>query len=353
MYTCNILRNAEKYIIVLCMKKISEAGRPCSTKVKQQKSSHNKTAKISRARREPTLRYYVDLLRNNAPKKHHTKSERVTMTSQPSEVQTIFNDALTDLKALVDHLLPVASEEGVGFAGRMTAPIGKVGEKATKVNSPLATSSESSPITSCKTGVASPQCSASEHSNLQCCEISALQCCASEYSSSFDGDDNEAMDESTYGSSSEGSTPTASVPRVVVPATTSSTSNRCQSTIKLVDQTMDTLDTILDTTLDATESFDSFPVEEESGKVEMKIVIDEAKLKSSKPLLESPTRKAEREADEAARSIAHRTYHLGKSSPSQPAQPGQGEPSNDSDSDSDSDSTGMDEFRSMIASDLD
>ena len=294
---------------------------------------------------------YVDLLRNNDPQKHHTKSERVTMTSQPSEVQTIFNDALTDLKALVDHLLPVASEEGVGFAGRMTAPIGKVGEKATKVNSPPATSSESSPITSCKTGVASPQFSASEHSKLQCCDISALQCCASEYSSSFDGDDNEAMDESTYGSSSEGSTPTASVPRVVVPANTSSTSNRCQSTIKLVDQTMDTLATTLDNTLDTTESFDSFPVEEESGKVEMKIGIDEAKLNSSKPLLESPTRKAEREADEAARSIAHRTYHLGKSSPSQPAQPGRGEPSYDSDSDSDS--TGMDEFRSMIASDLD
>lgn len=272
------------------------------------------------------------------------------MTSQPSEVQTIFNDALTDLKALVDHLLPVASEEGVGFAGRVTAPIGQVGSKATKVNSPPATSSVSSLITSRKTCFVSPQYSASEHSKLQCCEISALQCCASEYSSSFDGDSNEAMDESTYtydGSSS------VSVPRVVVPATTSSTSNRCQSTIKLVDQTMDTLATTLDFTLDTTESFDSFPVEEESGKVEMKIVIDEAKPKSSKPLLESLTRKAEREADEAARSIAHRTYHLGKSSPSQLAQPGRGEPSYDSDSDSGSDSTRMDEFRSMIASDLD
>ena len=275
------------------------------------------------------------------------------MTSQPSEVQTIFDDALTDLKALVDHLLPVASEEGVGFAGRMMAPIGQVGAKATKVDSPPTTSSESSPITSCKTGVASPQISASEHSNLQCCEISALQCCASEYSSSFDGDSNGAMDESTYSSSSAGLTPTASVPRVVVPATTSSTSNRCQSTIKLVDQTMDTLDITLDATLDTKESFDSFPTEEESGKVEMKIVTDEAKLDSSKLLLESPTQKAEREADEAARSIAHRTYHLGKSSPSQLAQPGRGEPSYDSDSDSNSDSTRMDEFRSMIASDLD
>ena len=135
------------------------------------------------------------------------------MTSQPSEIHVIFNDALTDLKALVDHLLPVASDEAGGFAGRMMAAIEQVGATATaKVNSSTTNSSESSPTASCKTGVASPQCSASEQSNLQCCETSALQLCASEYSS----DDNEVMDDSTYGSSSAGLTPVASVPRVVV-----------------------------------------------------------------------------------------------------------------------------------------
>jgi len=239
--------------------------------------------------------------------------------------------------------------------------IGQVGTTATKVNSPPTNSSESSPSTSCKTGVASPQYSASDYTNLQCCEKSALQFCASEYSSSSDGDDDddEVEDDFTYGSSSVGLTPAASIPSVVQPANTPPTSSRRPSAKKLVDQTIDTLNTTLDTTLDTMdtmESFDSFPEDEESGKVDMKIVIDEAKLKSNKPLPESPTRKAEREADEAARRIAQRTYMylLEKSSPSQPAQPGRVEPAAlGVDASYDTDSTGSDEFRSRIASDLD
>ena len=50
---CGILRNAEKYIIVLCMKKISEAGRPVRTKSNNKKVRTTTAVKISRAR-EPT-----------------------------------------------------------------------------------------------------------------------------------------------------------------------------------------------------------------------------------------------------------------------------------------------------------
>ena len=50
---------------------------------------------------------------------------------QPSEVQIILDDALTDLEALVDHYLPATSKDG-GFAGRLMAAIEQVGASASK-----------------------------------------------------------------------------------------------------------------------------------------------------------------------------------------------------------------------------
>ena len=50
---------------------------------------------------------------------------------QPSEVQIILDDALTDLEALVDRYLPGTSRDG-GFAGRMMAALEQVGASATQ-----------------------------------------------------------------------------------------------------------------------------------------------------------------------------------------------------------------------------
>ena len=48
---------------------------------------------------------------SECPPRPSGDSDGQAMTSQPSEVQIIFDDALTDLKALVDHLLPVAPDD--------------------------------------------------------------------------------------------------------------------------------------------------------------------------------------------------------------------------------------------------
>ena len=239
------------------------------------------------------------------------------MASQPSEVQIIFDDALTDLKAFVDHLLPDISDEARGFAGWMMAALDQVGTAATDIISSPTTSSErghKSHQLVCdqqQQTVVSPQCSAPKYSG--------PQCSASERSSYIYDDDKKAMDDSTCGSSPSGLKLMASVPVVPVPAS-SSTSNKGPS---VVNQTMVTLDTTPDDPFDTSSTCSTNPMQNtptrnrQDFKVDTQNVIDEAKLKSNKSVPESPTRKAEREADEVAGHIAHRTYRLEKSSLSQ------------------------------------
>ena len=236
------------------------------------------------------------------------------MPSQPSEIQIIFDDALTDLKALVDHLLPVASDEAGCFADQMMPTIEQAG--TTPCDHTTTTSErghESHPHCDHQqqTGVA-PQCSASKYSG--------LHCCTTEHSSYiYDDDDNEAMDDSTSSVSSAGLKLVASVPVVPVPAS-SSTSNKGPS---LVNQTTETLDITPNDSFDTSNTCLTEPIQNnptrnrQSAKADTPNDIDENKLRSNKSEPESPTQKAEREADEVAGHIAHRTYRLEKSSLSQ------------------------------------
>ena len=237
---------------------------------------------------------------------------------QPSEIQIIFDDALTDLKALVDHLLPVASDEAGCFPDQMMAAIEQAGATATdSISSPTTTSERGHEShLHCdhqhqQTGV-SPQCSATKYSG--------LHCCTPENSSYiYDDDDNEAMDDSTSSISSAGLKLVASVPVVPIPAS-SSTSNKGLS---LVNQTMETLDITPNDSFDTSSTCLTEPIQNtparnrQSSKVDTPNDIDEDKLRSNKHVPESPTQKAEREADEVAGHIAHRTYRLEKSSLSQ------------------------------------
>ena len=239
------------------------------------------------------------------------------MPSQPSEIQIIFDDALTDLKAFVDHLLPVASDEAGCFADQMMATIEQAGTTPTdSISSPTTTSERGHEShLYCdhqqQTGVA-PQCSASKYSG--------LNCCTPEHSSYiYDDDDNEAMDDSTSSISSAGLKLVASVPVVPVPAS-SSTSNKGPS---LVNQTMETLDITTNDSFDTSSTCLTEPIQNtparnrQSSKTDTPNDIDKDKLRSNKSVPESPTQKAEREADEVAGHIAHRTYRLEKSSLSQ------------------------------------
>ena len=245
------------------------------------------------------------------------------MTSQPSEIQIIFDDALTDLKALVDHLLPVASDEAGCFPDQMMAAIEQAGATATdNISSPTTTTTTSErgheSHLRCdhhqqQRGV-SPQCSASKYSG--------LNCCTPEHSSYiYDDDDNEAMDDSTSSISSAGLKLVASVPVVPVPASSSTcTSNKGPS---LVNQTAETLDITPNDSVDTSSTCLTEPIQNtparnrQSSKVDTPNEIDEDKLRPNKSVPESPTQRAEREADEVAGHIAHRTYRLEKSSLSQ------------------------------------
>ena len=232
---------------------------------------------------------------------------------QPSEIQIIFDDALTDLKALVDHLLPVASDEAGCFADQMMATIEQAGATPTdSISSPTTTSERGHEShLHCdhqqQTGVA-PQCSASKYSG--------LNCCTPEHSSYiYDDDDND----STSSISSAGLKLIASVPVVPVPAS-SSTGNKGLS---LVNQTMETLDITPNDSFDTSSTCLTEPIQNtparnrQSSKVDTPNDIDGDKLRSNKSVPESPAQKAEREADEIAGHIAHRTYRLEKSSLSQ------------------------------------
>ena len=223
---------------------------------------------------------------SECPPRPSGDSDGQAMTSQPSEVQIIFDDALTDLNALVDHLLPVAPDEAGGFADRMMTAIGHVGATATD----------------------------------NICSPNAVRVRGNKGHLLRDHQQpTKVMNESTSGSFPAGFTPIASAPVVPVPAS-SSTSKRGPS---LVNQTMDTLITTPDDSFDTSSTCSTNPIQNtptrnrQSSKVDTPNVMDEATLKSNKCVPESPSQKVEREADEVAGHIAHRTYRLEKSSLSQ------------------------------------
>lgn len=238
---------------------------------------------------------------------------------QPSEVQIILDDALTDLEALVDHYLP-PSKDG-GLAGRMMAAIELAGASATKsiggvVPAAVVPSPSASPRRSSRGR--QPARSRSNTSRSQYSESSVEVSYYDEPTDESAYDTNE--DTKSYCSSvSGGDELLKPVASVVVRKDKSTSTNAGASGTKSKDELMNqTIETAANTTVDALDTSYFSQEEEEpatiptaapSGKVETAdLAMEDEAAEIDGPLPESPRRKAEREADEAAERLAHRSY---------------------------------------------
>ena len=261
--------------------------------------------------------------RTNRTLSHFSPTMPQQQEQQPSEVQIILDDALTDLEALVDHYLP-PSKDG-GLAGRMMAAIELAGASATKsiggvVPAVVVPSPSASPRRSSRGR--QPARSRSNTSRSQYSESSVEVSYYDEPTDESAYDTNE--DTKSYCSSvSGGDELLKPVASVVVRKDKSKSTNAGASGTKSKDELMNqTIETAANTTVDAldTSYFSQEEEEEEeepatiptaapSGKVETAdLAMEDDTAAIDGPLPESPRRKAEREADEAAERLAHRSY---------------------------------------------
>ena len=251
---------------------------------------------------------------------------------QPSEVQIILDDALTDLEALVDRYLPGTSRDG-GFAGRMMAAIEQVGASATQsiggVVEPLLVSPSPSRSPSGRGG--QPVRSRSNASGSRASQYYSESSVEVSYDERTDDSAYDTHDTRSCYSSASASEELKPVTAVVVRNRDKSRSNNgAMGKDELMNQTIDTaanttvdaLDTSYFTQDDEAEEPATIPTAapSPSSKVvtdvldmSMDMDMDET-AEIDRPLPESPRRRAEREADEAAERLAHRSYFSKRSS---------------------------------------
>ena len=247
---------------------------------------------------------------------------------QPSEVQIILDDALTDLEALVDHYLPATSKDGGGFAGRIMAALEQVGASATKsIGGDMAAPESGGSGDRADRNQPARARSNTNTSRSQYSESSVeISYDERTYDSEYDTNDTRSY----YSSANTSAAELKPVAAVVVRGkdkSKASGANLKKSQDELMNQT---IDTAVNTTVDALDtSYLTLEDDEEeepaaistaappaSNKVETDDLDmgETAAIDKPLPESESPRRKAEREADEAAERLAHRSYFSKKSS---------------------------------------